>query len=73
MAEDKAPEEEAPPEAPEAAPGPGRRRKLGNVSLHPLEFEEAVDALLAVKMEPEETRGKKKAPPGGGADSKAGS
>jgi|GEM_PF-5952323 len=47
-----------PPEKP--AKGPGKRRTVGGpVSLYPLTFDEAVDALLEVKMEPEEMRPRK--------------
>jgi len=63
MAEDpKASEEEAHPPQEEQAQGPGRPgRNVGKpVSLYPLEFEEAVDALLGVKMDPEELRNRKR-------------
>lgn len=55
MAEDpETPEEEAHPAPTEPAKGPGKRRTVdGPVSLYPLTFEEAVDALLEVKIEPE--------------------
>ena len=55
----KAPEEEAHPATEKQAKGPGKRRTVeGPVSLYPLSFEEAVDALLEVKPE---TRGEKPA------------
>jgi len=50
MAED----EEAPQEQAEEAPQkrPRKRRVDGPVSLYPLSFEEAVEGLLGVKMDP---------------------
>ena len=58
MAEDpKAPEEEARPAPEKQAKRPRKGRTVeGPVSLYPLSFEEAVGALLEVKMEPEEMR-----------------
>jgi hypothetical protein len=56
----KAPKEETHPPPAEHAQGPGRRRTVaGPLSLYPLSFEEAVDALLEVKMSPEELRSRK--------------
>ena len=53
----KAAKEETHPPPEEQAAGPGKRRTVaGPVSLYPLTFEEAVDALLEVKMEPGELR-----------------
>jgi hypothetical protein len=53
----KAPEEEAHPAPEEQAKGPRKGRAVaGPVSLYPLSFEEAVDALLEVKMEPGELK-----------------
>jgi hypothetical protein len=53
----KAPEEEAYPAPEKQAKGPGKRRTVeGPVSLYPLTFEDAVGALLEVKMEPEELK-----------------
>lgn len=68
MAEDKAPEEEAPPQAEKKA---GRASRLGQkvdppVSLYPLTFDEAVDALLGVPGGPSPPR---REPAGGAGDS----
>jgi hypothetical protein len=59
MAEEKkAAEEEAHPPPEEQAKGPGRPRRTVEkpVSLFPLSFEDAVDGLLRVKMDPEELK-----------------
>lgn len=49
----KTPKEETNPPPEEQAKGPGKQRR---VSLYPLTFEDAVDALLGVKMSPEEKK-----------------
>jgi len=55
----------APKDKKEAAPVSKKQKEdpggvARPVSLHPLSFEEAVGALLEVKMDPEELRGKKR-------------
>jgi hypothetical protein len=57
----KASEEEARPETEKQAKEPGKRRTVERpISLYPLTFEDAVGALLEVKMEPEELRNRKR-------------
>jgi hypothetical protein len=53
----KTPKEEAHPQTAEQAKEPVKRRAGGGpVSLYPLTFEDAVDALLEVKMDPEKLK-----------------